>query len=97
MSKEAQQEKPPEAPRPQRNEPIAVKSLRFRMGENVDIPGKLGATSVSTTLDHKPGQAHWLCEYLPWQRHHRVTYTPAGGGAVEARYLHETWCAWDPA
>lgn len=78
-------------------EPIPVKMLRFRVGENVDLPGKIGATSITTTLDAKAGQARHVVEYMPWLRAHRVTFHPVGKGAVEVRFVPESWATWEPA
>ena len=84
----------PEQASPSRPEPIAVKSMKFV--QSVDLPGKPGASSVST--DKKGAHYHELA-YLPWMRHHRITWHQAGEGRTpQTVYVHESnVSSWDAA
>lgn len=72
---------------------IPVKTLWFRV--STDVPGKSGASSVTTSPDARPGQ-RWEVEFLPHMRHHRVTWYSPDGESV-ARMIHESQCTWEPA
>lgn len=78
-------------PTPREREPIPVKVLRFRHGETVEIPGKPGASSVETVTH---GAKSWIVEYLPWMRHHRVTFKEHEK-ATRVVHIHESWGTWE--
>jgi hypothetical protein len=71
-------------------EPIRVKRLIF--GKNqIDVPGQSFVGGLDVTV-HK----HYAIEFLPWIRHHRVTWSPPNKETI-VRYVHETAVhAWEP-
>lgn len=72
-------------------EPIRVETLRFR--QSVDLPGQNGKTSISWGQKH--GAGAYEVHYLPWMRHHRVTYFERNKGP-QVRMYPETWADWVP-
>lgn len=71
--------------------PIPVDTLKF--SEPIDLPKKPGASGLKTEVqDNKPS---YSIEYLPWMRHHRVTYREAlervdQPGGVQEMFIHES-------
>lgn len=76
-----------------RREPIPVAILYFE--KPTDIPGKHGASSV--TSGRSPNGSGWDVEFLPWLRHHRVTFHPHGKEPAVVRMVStERAPYWDP-
>ncbi len=66
-----------------RSIPVAI--LNFRMP--TDVVGKKQASAVSAKVEGN--RAHWVIEYEPWWRHHRVTYKRPQM-PDEVCYVHES-------
>lgn len=95
MNQQQQAVKQPQAPtQGSRPEAILVKTIKFVAGEHVDLPGKLGANSLTANPEAKPGQKRWQIDYEPAKRHHRVTFWDAGDAEPQVQYVHETWVTW---
>lgn len=67
-------------PRAEQRQSIPISSLRFY--RPTDLPGKTGATSVSTSTQQNKGRHTIVRE--PWERSFSVTFTPPIGAS-------ETW------
>lgn len=89
-------EKPQAKPSADRT-PIPVRVLHMRHGQGLDFPGRAGESSCTSKPENfKTTTAHWVIEYLPWMRHHRVTFHPAGGEKSVVRMFHEAYVSWEP-
>lgn len=84
---------PPATPAADRGprEPIPVGVIRFR--QSVDVPGGQGKMSV--TWGEKRGAGTYEIHFLPWLRHHRVTYLERNKAPL-SRLFPETWADWVP-
>jgi hypothetical protein len=77
---------------------IPVKSLRFRPGFNLDMPGNPASGGISAG---EPGpKPYFRLMLIPALRCFRVEFY-AGGGEVKRpptsiRHVHETWASWEP-
>jgi len=78
-----------------RPEPIAVKQIRF-VG-HVDIPGKNQTQSVTADPAKPKHQHHWTIEFMPWLRHHRVTWHGPGGESAVRMVPEAHVSTWEPA
>lgn len=71
-----------------RPEPIRVKQLFFG-ADRVDVPGMSLVGAVTADAKYK-------LDFLPWLRHHRITWARTGGDPV-VRMVHESKVtAWEP-
>lgn len=78
--------------------PIPVRRLRMRNDMGLEFPGCQGKSTVeSKPEDFGKSVAHWIIEYLPWMRHHRVTWHQAGGDKEPVvEMFHEAIVSWRP-
>ncbi|HVJ93289.1 MAG TPA: hypothetical protein VM580_25990 [Labilithrix sp.] len=71
-------------------EPIRVKRILFH-SKQIEVPGVSYVGGLTVTE-----QKHYTIEFMPWLRHHRITWTPPGKEPV-VRMVHETHVStWEP-
>jgi hypothetical protein len=77
---------------PKQPDRIPVRVLQFFNGH----PSFNASTSVSSN-PNAGNRSHYIIEYVPSMRHHRVEYRPIDGKPI-VRFVHEVHvAAWEPA
>lgn len=82
--------------KPQPQVLIPVKSITFRNGMTVDLPGKPSSSGLTATDDRKDNQQAWKIFYDPRLRHHRVEFFKPGKTVPMVRMVPDGWCSWEP-
>lgn len=87
----------PPIPTGEKGQPIPVKVLRFQKGTDIPVPGTSGGVTnlimIVTGETQSGDKASWEVVFLPWLRHHRVTWTPKTGEPI-VFHVPEGWCTW---
>jgi len=94
MSNETKSDKPRTELPPK--EPIPVRVMKF--STQLDLPGKSFTASITSEPDKKGRASWWDLSYLPWMRHHKVTWHEGGEGKQPRTvFVHEANVAsWEP-